>query len=107
MPIDVNAKPIQILSAAENGTAHLTSTEAGSARVALPAGAEVVRIASSGAVWLAFGDNTVTAAAAAANSMLFPAGAEFFFLLPSSYTNVAARSVTGAGNVLISITRMI
>ena len=106
MPRDADSEKIQILSPAVTGTVHISATEGASARIALPAGTRTVRISASGAVWLAFGDSSVVAAAAASNSLLFPAGAEFFHLKDDTYTNVAALSVAGSGNQVVSATKM-
>lgn len=107
LPRDVDLAAIQILSPAVDGNVHITATEGSSSAVQLPTDTEVVRVAASGAVWLAFGGSGVAAAQSEADSMLFPSGAEFFFTLPDSYTYVAARSVSGAGSVLVTATKMI
>lgn len=107
LPRDDDSSPVQVLSVASNGTAHLTATEGGSANLALPSGSNIVRVAATAPCWIAFGDAGVTAAASDINSLLFPAGAEMFFLRDSSYTHIAARSVLGQGSVLITATRMV
>ena len=82
------------------------SVEGSSGRIAVPANSEVIRIASTGAVWLAFGNSSVAAAAGEVDSMIFTAGTEYFHLRNALYTDIAARSVVGEGSVRVTITRM-
>lgn len=51
-----------------------TAASTSSAEAALPTGARVIEVRSTGAVWLRFGNTGMDAAAADANSILFPAG---------------------------------
>lgn len=106
LPRDDDSAPMQILSPKPASTVHLTATEGADDSVALPTGTQVVRIAAVGSVWLAFGGSAVDAAAAQSDSFLFPAGAEVFNLRSNTYTWVAARSVSGEGNVFVTITTM-
>lgn len=107
LPRDDDSAAMQILSPGLNATIHLTATEAADDSSALPANTDVVRIAcAAGAIWLAFGPSDVAAAATETDSMLFPVGAETFNLRDTSYTWVAARSVSGAGNVAVTATKM-
>jgi len=106
LPRDDDSAPIQVLGPQNAGTVHRTTTEASSANVALASGTNIVRIASNVAVWISFGGSGITAAAADTNSMMFPAGAEVFHLRDSSFTYIAARSVSGEGNGLVTATRM-
>lgn len=106
LPIDRDSRPIQLLSPGVNDTVHISATEGSSTNVALPADTEIVRVGSSGAVWLAFGGASVDASQGQSDSMFFAQGIEFFFLNSDSYTHVAARSVAGAGNQVVSVTKM-
>lgn len=107
LPRDDDSSAVQVLSPAANGTVHLTAVEANSTSSAVPAGADVVRIAASGPIYLAFGGSGVDAGVSQSDSMFFPAGAEAFFLRDNSYTHVAARSVAGAGNVVVTVTKLV
>lgn len=107
LPRDDDSSSVQVLCPAVNGTVHLTATEGASGGGTLPSNAEIVRIAASGPVWLAFGGAGVDAGQSQTDSFLFPAGAEVFFMRESSYTNFAARSVSGAGNVVLTVTRLV
>ena len=107
LPRDDDSASIQILSPAVNGNREINATEGASLNVQLPTDTEVVRVASTGAVWIAFGDNTITATAGADSAILMPAGVEYFFLHDTSYTYVAARSVAGAGNQTVNATKMV
>lgn len=106
LPRDDDSAHVQALSPLSAGTVHLTATEGADDSIALPTGTEIVRIASQGAVWLAFGGSSVDAAATQTDSMLFPAGAEIFHLRDAAYTWVAARSLSGEGNVAVTATQM-
>lgn len=107
LPRDDDSATIQILSPDVDNTVHLSATEGASARIILPTGTDIVRMASSGAVWLAFGGATVDAGAGQPDSMLMPAGTEFFFLGDDRYTYVAVRSVAGAGAQVVTATKMV
>jgi hypothetical protein len=105
LPRDDDAQHIQVLSPKATGTVHRTTTQGASASVALPTGARVVRIASSVAVWLAFGGSGVAAADTESDSMLFPAGTEYFHLRDDTFTYLAARSVANESG-LVTATAM-
>lgn len=105
LPTDRDSLPVQTLAPNLTGTVHISAAEGASASAALPSGTEFVRIASSGAVWLAFGTSGVAAAASESDSMLFPGGAEVFYVEPTT-THVAARSTSGAGSLFVTATRM-
>jgi hypothetical protein len=51
-----------------------TITSSSSTEAAIPSGARIIEVRSTEAVWLRFGATGVGAAAADANSILFPAG---------------------------------
>lgn len=106
LPRDDDSAPMQVLSPKAASTVHLTATEAADDSIALTSGSEIVRVAASGNVWLAFGPAAVDAASGQSDSFLFPAGVEVFNLRDSNFTWVAARSVTGAGNVPVTVTTM-
>ena len=106
MPRDDDAGAIQLLSPAAAGTVHLTATEAADDSSALPTGTEVVRIACTGAVYVAFGGSSVDAAATQSDSFLFTGGVEFFHLRDASFTWVAARSLSGEGDLVVTATKM-
>ena len=106
LPRDDDSAPIQILSPDPTGSVFIISTEGASSNVALPANTNILRIGASGSVVLAFGNASVDAGLAQTDSFIFPAGAEVFFLRDTLFTHVAARSLTGAGTVNVSCTRM-
>ncbi len=107
LPRDDDSAPVQVLSPHATGTVHISATEGSSANVALASGgSNVVRVASSGAIWFAFGGASVDAGSAQNDSFLIPAGVDYFFLRDSSFTHAAARSVAGAGNQVVTITNM-
>ena len=106
LPRDDDSTPIQVLSPLPAGTVHRTAIEASSARVALTANTDIVRVASNVAVWLAFGNSSVVAGDTLSDSMLFPAGAEVFNLRDTIYTFIAVRSLVGEGNGLVTATSM-
>jgi hypothetical protein len=67
-------------------------------RVALPAGADIVRLASNAKGYFAFGTSTVTASG---SDVMFPIGAELF-VVPDGATHIAViqdGAVTGAMNI--------
>ncbi len=107
LPRDNDGANIQTLSPALNGTVHRTTSEGSSASVALPGSTHVVRIACNVAVWVAFGGSGVDATDTQTDSFMFPAGVEIFHLRDSTYTYVAARSVSGEGNGLLTATKMV
>lgn len=106
LPRDNDSAPIQLLSPAVDGVIHLTATEAADDSSALPSGTEIVRIASLGTVYIAFGGSSIAAAAGESDSFLMLAGVEFFSLRSSTYTWVAARSASGEGNIAVTATKM-
>lgn len=55
-----------------------TAGAATTAEAALPAGAVVIEVRASDAIWIRFGNTGMGAAAADANSILFPAGEKCF-----------------------------
>lgn len=105
LPLDQNAHPVQTLTPIVGETDHGTPTEATPARITLGNDVKIIRVATSGACWVAFGDSTVTATASGADSMFFPAGAEIFYV-PEAVTDVSFLSVAGAGTVLVTTTTM-
>lgn len=106
MPRDDDAGVMQILSPAVAGTVHLVATEAADDSAALPSNTEVVRIACTGAVYLAFGGSSVDAAVDQTDSFIFTGGVEFFHLRDDSYIWVAARSLSGEGDLAVTATKM-
>ncbi len=107
LPHDTNSRPIQTLSPAVEGTVHLDATEGADDSAALPSETEIVRVACNGAVFIAFGGSGVDAADGQADSFLFTAGVEYFHLRDSTYTWVAARSLTGEGAQSVTVTKMV
>ena len=104
LPRDDDSSPIQVLSPATS--IQISATEGSSASVALESDSEVIRIASTGAVFVAFGTSGVDAGTGQADSFVFPAGVEFFFMRDKTNTHVAARSIVGSGNQILTITKM-
>ena len=107
MPRDNDSQGIQLLSPAVNGVIHLAATEGADDSAALPTSTEIVRIASTGAVYLAFGGSSIDALAGENDSFLMNAGVEFFHLRSSTYIWVAARSLAGEGNIVVTATKMV
>ena len=106
LPRDDDANPIQVLSPDIVGTVQVSAVEGSSTSIALPANTEIIRIASTGAVFIALGPSAVDAGTGTSDSFIFPAGVEFFFLRNPTITHVAARAVAGAGAQTVTITRM-
>jgi hypothetical protein len=65
LPVDARGARIDILSAFGGKT--LTISDAGSVRIALPIGADIIQIYASVAAHIKFGDSTVTVAATDGN----------------------------------------
>ena len=107
LPRDNDGANIQTLSPGVNATVHRTTSEGSSASVQLSSDTQVVRIACNVAVWVAFGGSGVDATDTQSDSFMFPAGVEVFHLRDSTYTYVAARSVAGEGNGLLTATKMV
>lgn len=99
LPSDQSGREIQALSPTTNGT---ISIGAASARVAVPAGCDVVRLAASCNCYIKFGDSAV---AAAATDHVFPTGAEVM-KLPAGVTHIAAIQL-GAVTGTLSISAMV
>jgi hypothetical protein len=96
---DLFGNPVQALS--PSTTANV-SIGAASASVALPAGAEIVRLANNAKCFFKFGTSGVTATG---SDVMFPVGAELF-VVPSTATHIAViqdGAVTGS----LNITKMI
>lgn len=106
LPRDDDSAPMQILSPAVAGTIHLAATVTADDSAALPSGSSIVRVACSGAIFLAFGGASVDAATGQTDSFIFTGGVETFHLRDSSYIWVAARSLAGEGNLAVTITKM-
>jgi hypothetical protein len=100
LPIDRNANPIQVMAL---GTNVADDVDGVSDNLALPGSTNgrVIRVASTQDVYINFGDNSVTAAAA---NYLLPAGAEYF-QVPDGTSHIAYLQVTAAGR--ISVTEMV
>lgn len=64
-----------------------TAASASSAEVALPTGARLIEVRTTGSVWLRFGNTGMNAAASDENSILFPAG-EKPMLVPIDASNL-------------------
>lgn len=94
MPYDANGEAVQTLFPTSPTNA---STSGTSARVAIPDDSDVVRVASTEAVYLKFGDSAVVATS---SDILFPAGVEVF-KVPETYTHVAFIQVSSAGTISI------
>ena len=106
MPRDDDAGVIQLLSPAATGSVHVSATEGASASGQLATGTEVVRVACTGAVYIAFGGSGVDAATDTTDSFIFTGGVEYFHLRNATYTYMAARSLTGEGNLEVTATKM-
>lgn len=106
LPTDTNGHPVQTLRVQEDATLHLSPTEGAQARATLGSDAQVVRVATTGACWAAFGDSSVAASSGDANSFLFPAGVEIFYV-SEALTHLSLRSVVGAGNVSATVTLLV
>lgn len=97
LPRDRVGHAIQALAPEAGTTA--TGTVAGtSARVALPTGAEVVRVCAVNDCYIRFGDSSVTAAGTDA---LFIKGAEVF-KVPAGATHLAFIQHTTGGAITVS-----
>jgi len=88
--------PIFVPDVANN--VQLAVSNGASSRVALPTSSPIVRIHSSGAAFLNFGDVTVNAAT---TSMPHPAGAEYYGV-PDGATYVAAWGDGEAGTLTVT-----
>lgn len=67
-----------------------------SARVAIPSGAKIIRVAASQTCFLNFGDSTVEASS---GDMYFPSGVEYFSV-ESGITHIAFIEIGAAGGLL-------
>lgn len=94
--IDQNGYPVQAL--APSTTAILTAG-ATSTRVALPTGAQLVRLAAINDCYVAFGDSNVVASG---SNMLFTKGSEIFEV-PAGATHVAVIQHTTGGAVTVTM----
>ena len=104
LPLDVNDNPIPALRLKDSG-ALVFATSAASARntTAFNADTRVISIYATQDVYLAFGDNTVTAGG---SDHFFPANTYYDFAIGGDstghYTHVAALRVIADGTVYIS-----
>lgn len=98
IPVDLRGHPIQTL--APEVTAVL-SFGAASNRVALPSGAELVRIGATQDCYIEFGNGSVTASG---SSIFMPKGSEIF-RVPDGATHIAALQFNAGGQC--SVTRMV
>jgi hypothetical protein len=99
LPRDVNSVPIQVLSI-DYLTSVVGAIGAASARVAVPTTTKIIQISNTQDMWVKFGDNTVTASAAA-GSVLFPAG-ERVIQTPENITHMAFIQDSTNGNVCVT-----
>lgn len=99
LPQDQKGNAVQALAPSTNAN---VAIGAASANVALPAGAEVVRIAASCNCFINFGNSTITASG---TSPVFNAGAEIF-KVPVGATHIAVIQ-NGAVTGTLSATRMV
>jgi hypothetical protein len=97
-PRDQHGAPIPVLSPTPGGTVKIAIAGT-SARVALPANTDIVRLCADSACFVRFGtDNTVVATVA---DMLFLPGAEVFEV-PAGCTYIAAIQSAAAGTLTIT-----
>ena len=99
-PIDQNANPIPVL--APGTSARIASVTTSSNRVSLPgdaAAGDIVRVAVSQDCYIAFGDNTVTAAV---TDVLMTSGAIEYMVVPDGATDIAAIRVSTDGTLCIT-----
>ncbi len=104
LPLDVNDNPIPALRF-KNGGAHVISSGASSVRnsVAFDPDTRVVSLYASEAVYVAFGDSSITATN---SDHYFPAGLYYDVSLggdgAAHATHIAVLQVSAAGNVYLS-----
>lgn len=106
LPRDDDSNAIQMLSPDPTGTVQIASIEASSNNAVFAPNTEIVRLSTTGPVWIAFGGASVQAATMTTNSFLMLAGTEFFYLRDTDFIRIAARSVLGSGAVIVTATRM-
>lgn len=95
---DNNGQPVHALQPLNPASVVLSAT---SQPLVIPSDSKFIRIASTGAAWVAFGTSGVVATT---SSILFPPGVEVF-PVPEGATHVAALQV-GASTGYFSINRM-
>ena len=95
---DSSGAPVQALRPAETAALSVSGT---TARVAVPSGSNIARLAATGDVHVAFGDSSVEATT---SSMFFPAGVEVFNAI--AYTHVAAIAASGVSSATLTVTRL-
>lgn len=96
MPLDQNGVPIQVLAPISSAKVAISGT---SARVAIPAGSEVIRVAANGNCYIAFGNSSVVATA---NDMLFPVGSELFVIPPAATHVAVIQDGAATGSVVVT-----
>jgi hypothetical protein len=99
LPEDVNSVPIQVASI-DYANSVVGAIGPSSARVTLPTTTKLIQITNTQDMWVKFGDNTVTASAAA-GSVLFVAG-ERVIQTPEGVTHMAFIQDSTAGNVCVA-----
>lgn len=95
---DNNGQPVHALQPFNPGSVVLSAT---SQALAIPTDSKFIRVAATGASWVAFGTSGVVATT---SSILFPPGVEVF-PVPDGVTHVAVIQV-GASTGYFSINRM-
>lgn len=90
---DASGHPIQVLSDDISVAPGIITVAGTSARVAIPAGAQVLRFAATTNCYYKWGDSTVTATSA---DRIMPASVEFK-AVPLGVTHVAAIQVSSGG----------
>lgn len=104
LPEDSNSNPIPALRL-KSGAAHAITSSGTSARnsTAFNAETKVVSVYATAAVYIAFGDSTVTATS---SSHYFPAGLYYDFAIGETrsghYSNIAVLQVSAGGTVYVS-----
>jgi hypothetical protein len=99
LPKDSLGNPLQALAPSTNVSVPIGST---SLRATIPAGSEVVRVATNQKCFIKFGDSTVTATSA---DMVFPLGVEVL-AVPFGVTHIAVIQ-DGAVFGAMSVTKML
>lgn len=96
MKTDLHGRPLQCLSPVPgaSGSAGVTLTDASQA-VAIPSGAQVIRVSCTCNAYIDFG---LSGDSADANDILFPVGSEFF-AVREGWTHVHAVRLSGEAGV--------
>jgi hypothetical protein len=97
LPRDVRGEIIQALAPVTSGNVNAT-VGAASARVAIPSGCDLIRVASNTDCYINFGNSSNTATSA---DPIFPKGAELF-KVPAGATHVAFLQVSTGGFASVS-----